>query len=92
MRVNDLPIESDFLRRWFAAVEDLTPQESVGILTRTSAAVFVTFMREVLPPDDSRALTDAHLQALHITMCERLEVRAGPVLGSWERSAPAGQA
>jgi hypothetical protein len=64
----------------------------VGILTRTSTAVFVMFMREVLPPDESRALTDAHLRALHATMCERLEVRAGTVLGSWERSAPVGQA
>lgn len=84
--------QSEFLRRWFAAIDQLTPQESAGILTRTSTAEFVKVMRLLLPPEDSRALTDAELHALHATMCERLEVRSRTALGSWERSAPVGRA
>jgi|CXWL01.1.fsa_nt_gi hypothetical protein len=87
-----LPSQSEFLRRWFAAVDQLTPQEAADILTRTSTAEFVKVMRLLLPPEDSRALTDAELRALHATMCERLEVRSRTALGSWERSAPVGRA
>jgi hypothetical protein len=36
---------SEFLHRWFAAIEDLSPQEAAGILTRTSRGLFVQCMR-----------------------------------------------
>jgi len=84
--------ESKFLRRWFAAIEDLSPQEAAGILTRTSQGLFVQCMRQLLPPEDSHALTDAHLHALHEAMCDRLHAKAGGRAGAWEISAPAGQA
>lgn len=83
---------SDFLQRWFTAVEALTPQESADILTRTSRDEFVRFMRQTLPPEESHALTDSQLHALHEAMCERLHAKAGGSAGSWEGSMPAGQA
>jgi len=68
---------SEFLHRWFAAIEDSSPQEAAGILTRTSRGLFVQCMRQMLPPEDSHALTDAQLHALHEAMCERLHAKAG---------------
>jgi hypothetical protein len=32
---------SEFLHRWFAAIEVLSPEEAAGILTRTSRDLFV---------------------------------------------------
>jgi hypothetical protein len=86
----ELVSQSEFLRRWFAAVDQLTHQESTDILTRTSEANFVKVMRLLLPPEESAAITDPQLRALHHTMCERLQARAS--LGSWEGSAPVGRA
>jgi hypothetical protein len=83
---------SEFMHRWFAAIEGLSPEEAAGILTGTSRGLFVQCMRQVLPPEDSHALTDAHLHALHEAMCERLHAKAGGRAGAWEVSAPAGQA
>jgi hypothetical protein len=38
---------SAFLHRWFTAIEDLSPQEAAGILTRTSRGLFVHCMRQL---------------------------------------------
>jgi hypothetical protein len=83
---------SEFMHRWFAALEDLSPQEAAGILTRTSRGLFVQCMRQMLPPADSHALTDAQLHVLHEAMCDRLHAKAGGRAGAWEVSRPAGQA
>jgi hypothetical protein len=83
---------SEFLHRWFAALEVLSPQGAAGILTRTSRGVFVHCMRQLLPSEDSHALTDAQLHVLHEAMCERLHAKARGRTGAWEVSAPAGQA
>ena len=83
---------SEFIHRWFAAIEDLSPQEAAGILARTSRSLFVRCMRRVLPPEDSHALTDSQLHALHAAMCERLHAKAGGRTGAWEVSMSAGQA
>jgi hypothetical protein len=83
---------SEFMHQWFAAIEVLSPQEAAGILTRTSRGLFVHCLRQVLPPADSHALTDAQLHALHEAMCDRLHVKARGRTGAWEVSAPAGQA
>ena len=45
-----------------------------------------TSMRQMLPPQNSHALTDAQLHALHEAMCERLYAKAGHT-GVWEISA-----
>ena len=87
-----LPVESEFMRWWFAAVDQLSPEESAGILTRTSEAEFVKVMRMLLPPEESKVITDAQLHILHDAMCERLQAKAGKTVDSWEGSAPAGQA
>jgi hypothetical protein len=78
---------SEFLHRWFAAIEVLSPQEAAGILTRTSQGLFVRCMQELLPPEDSHTLTDAQLHALHEAMCKRLHAKAGGSTGAWEVSA-----
>ncbi|TMQ31667.1 MAG: hypothetical protein E6K65_00460 [Nitrospirae bacterium] len=83
---------SEFIHRWFAAIEVLSPQEAARILTRTSRGLFVRCMRQLPPPEDSQTLTDAHLHALHEAMCERLHAKAGGRTGAWEVSRPAGQA
>lgn len=74
--------QSDFLQSWFAAVDQLTPQESAGILTCTSEANFVKAMRRLLPPEESAAITDAQLHALHEAMCERLQAKVGTMMDS----------
>ena len=65
---------------------------AAGILTRTSRGLFVRCLRQVLPPEDSHALTDSQLHALHEAMCERLYAKAGGRADAWEVSRPAGQA
>lgn len=89
---HDAIIESGFLQCWFAAVDQLTPQESADILTRTSEANFVKAMRRLLPPEESRAVTDAQLHALHDAMCTRLQAKVGTMMDSWEGLPAAGQA
>ena len=36
---------SEFIHRWFAAIEEISPHEAAGILLRISQVVFVRCMR-----------------------------------------------
>jgi len=87
--IDEVLNKSEFVRRWLAAVDQLTPQESSDILLQASADKFVGVMRALLPEEESRALTDQQLRQLHAVMCERLDAKAGRSL---EVSEPAGQA
>ena len=77
---------------FFSIVDDLTPDESAWVLTRTTAANFVIFMRGRLKPEVSQTLADGQLCNLHEAMCRRLEAKVGHGNSSWESSAPAGMA
>lgn len=84
--------KSPFLRRLFEAIDTLSVRESGYVLTGTSAAAFVGWMRTTLPPEESRVLTDADLRAVHDVMCTWLELKAGQAFGSFETVAPVGHA
>jgi len=77
----------DFLQRWFAALEQLTPQESARILAGTTVESFTQHLQISLPPEEFGRLTAEQIREAHEAMCERLFVKAGSVTNSLEYSA-----
>lgn len=67
----------DFLQRWFAALEQLTPQESASILVGTTVESFTELLTASLPLEEFSQLTAEQIEEVHGAMCERLFVSAG---------------
>lgn len=66
----------DFLRRWFAALEELTPQESVNLLAGTTVENFTELLRVSLPPEEFGRLTTGEILGAHEGTCDRLMANA----------------
>lgn len=67
---------ADFLEQWFAALDKLTPQESVNILAGTTVECFMQVLKVSLSAEEFNRLTAKQIEKAHEAMCERLFVNA----------------